>query len=59
MEPVRHPSRFALEVRERAIPPVEEQAREHASEWAAIRSLAEEPGRRDVTLYRWVRHGEP
>jgi hypothetical protein len=59
MEPMGHPSRFASEIRERAIRIVEEQAREQASEWAAIRSVAEKLGCRDDTLRRWVRHAEP
>ena len=43
------PSRYALELRERAIRLVEEQAAEHPSQWAAIASIAS-PGvhRRDA-----------
>ena len=34
-------TRYSPEVRERAVRPVQEQVREHASAWAAIVSMAE------------------
>jgi transposase len=52
------PSRFAPEVRERAVRMVEEQAKDHPSQWAAIRSVAEKLGCRDETSLRWVRQAE-
>ena len=36
------PSRFSPEVRERAVRMVFEHAQDHASQWAAITSIAEE-----------------
>ncbi len=52
------PTRFAPEVRERAVRLVEEQTKELPSQWAAIRSVAEKLGCRDETLRRWVRQAE-
>jgi transposase len=37
---------------------VEEQAKEHPSEWAAMGSVAEKLGCRTETLRRWVRQAE-
>ena len=52
------PTRFSPEVRERAVRMVEEQAKEHPSEWAAMRSVSEKLGCRTETLRRWVRQAE-
>ena len=49
------PSRYSPEVRERAVRLVAEQAGEHSSEWAAIRSIAEKIGCTAETLRKWVR----
>lgn len=51
------PSRYALELRERAIRLVEEQAAEHPSQWAAIASIAS-PGCTGETLRKGVRQAE-
>jgi transposase len=48
-------SRFSPEVRDRAVRMVLEHAEEHASQWAAIRSIAEKIGCAAVTLRHWVR----
>jgi transposase len=50
--------RFSPEVRERAIRLVREQAHDHASQWAAIRSIAPKLGCTTETLRRWVRQDE-
>ncbi len=52
------PSRYSPEVRERAVRLVEEQIREHDSEWAAIRSVAAKLGCTTETLRKWVRQAE-
>ena len=53
------PSRFSPEVRERAVRMVVEHAQEHASQWAAITSIAEKKiGCAAETLRSWVRHAE-
>ena len=49
------PSRYSPEVRERAVRLVLEHAREHDSEWAAIRSIAAKIGCSSETLRHWVR----
>ena len=49
------PNRYAPEVRERAVRLVEEQLREHDSEWAAMRSVATKLGCTTETLRKWVR----
>jgi transposase len=51
-------TRYAPEVRERAVRLVLEQAREYASQWTAIRSIAEKMGCTPETLRRWVRRVE-
>ncbi len=52
------PSRYAPEVRERAVRLVEEQLREHDSEWAAMRSVAAKLGCTTETLRKWVRQAQ-
>src|SRR5437867_11813323 len=52
------PSRFSPEVRERAVRMVFEHAPEHASQWAAITSIAEKIGCAAETLRSWVRQAE-
>ena len=52
------PSRFSPEVRERAVRMVFEHTQDHASQWAAITSIAEKIGCASETLRSWVRQGE-
>jgi transposase len=52
------PSRYAAEVRERAVRMVSEQRREYPSEWATIRSIAEKFGVKTETLRQWVRRAQ-
>src|SRR2546427_3404789 len=52
------PSRFSPEVRERAVRMVFEHAQEHASQWAAITSIAEKIGCAAETLRSGVRRAE-
>ena len=49
------PSRYAPEVRERAVRMVREHGAEHPSQWAAIASIASKLGCTSETLRRWVR----
>ena len=51
-------TRYPQELRERAVRMVLEHRREYASEWAAIRSLAEKFGTTPETLRLWVRRAE-
>jgi transposase len=51
-------TRFSPEVRERAVRMVVEQAAAHASQWAAIKSIAEKIGCNPETLRAWVRRHE-
>jgi transposase len=51
-------SRFSPEVRERAVRMVFEHAQDHASQWAAITSIAEKIGCAAETLRSWVRQAE-
>ena len=51
-------SRFSPEVRERAVRMVFEYADKHASQWAAICSIAEKIGCTAETLRHWVRQAE-
>jgi transposase len=50
--------RFSPEVRDRAVRMVLEHANEHASQWAAITSIAEKIGCAAETLRSWVRQAE-
>ncbi len=52
------PSRYAPEVRERAIRMVREHGAEHSSQWAAIASIASKLGCTAETLRKWVRQAE-
>ena len=52
------PSRYSLEVRERAIRMVQEQTPAHGSQWAAVRSVAEKLGCHPETLRSWMRRHE-
>jgi transposase len=58
MEPMGRPSKYAPEVRERAIWMVREHGAEHPSQWAAIASIASKLGCTTETLRRWVRQAE-
>lgn len=51
-------SRYAPEVRERAVRLVLEQEREHESQWATISSIASKVGCTPETLRKWVRQAE-
>jgi transposase len=52
------PSKYAPELRERAVRMVFEHAEEHPSQWATIRSVAEKLGCTTEALRRWVRQAE-
>ncbi len=49
---------YSPEVRERAVRMVLEQTKEHASQWAAIESIAAKIGCVPQTLHEWVRRAE-
>ncbi len=52
------PSRYAPEVRERAVRMVFEPEGEYESQWAVIRSIATKIGCTSETLRHWVRQAE-
>ncbi len=52
------PSKYAPEVRERAVRMVFAHQGEHRSQWAAICSIAEKVGCTSETLRKWVRKAE-
>jgi transposase-like protein len=52
------PSRYAPEVRERAVRMVAESEKEYSSEWAAMVSIAAKFGCTAETLRHWVRQGQ-
>ena len=52
------PSRYAPEVRERAVAMVFDHEGEYDSQWAAIRSIAHKIGCSSETLRIWVRRSE-
>ena len=52
------PNKYSPELRERAVRMVFDQAPEHSSQWAAIRSVAEKRGCTSEALRRWVRQAE-
>ncbi len=51
-------TRYAPEVRERAVRLVFEHQGEHASQWAALSSIASKIGCTPETLRKWVRRAE-
>jgi transposase len=51
-------NRFSPEVRERAVRMVLEHGGDHASQWAAISSIASKIGCTGETLRNWVRQAE-
>lgn len=55
---MRRRSPFSPEFRERAIRMVLDQAPQHGSQWAAIRSIAAKVGCHQATLRNWVRKHE-
>ena len=58
METKRTVKPYPAELRERSVRMVREQAREHVSEWAAMRSVAAKVGCTAETLRQWVRQAE-
>ena len=52
------PSSFSPEVRERSVRMVLENGGQHASRWAAVRSVAEKIGCSAETLRKWVERVE-
>jgi transposase-like protein len=58
MEAMGRQSKFAPEVRERAVGLVREALQGHDSEWAAITSVAEKIGCSPEALRKWVRQAQ-
>jgi transposase len=58
MDPMGRPSKYSPESRERAVRLVQEHTADHASQWAAIRSVGEKLGCSLEALRRWVRQAE-
>jgi transposase-like protein len=58
MEPMARPSKYAPELRERAVRMVFDHTGEHPSQWVAIRSVAEKIGCPTEVLRRWVRQAK-
>jgi transposase len=58
MEPMGRLTKYAPELRERAVRMVFEHGGEYPSQWAAIRSVAEKIGCATEVLRRWVRQAE-
>ena len=52
------PSRYSVEVRERAVRMLWEHREEYESEWAAMESIAPKIGCTAETLRKWVRQAE-
>ena len=52
------PTRYAPEVRERAVRMVREHQAEHGTQWATIQSIAAKIGCTAETLRQWVRQAE-
>jgi transposase len=58
MEPMPKGTRYSPELRERAVRMVFDDAHDHPSQWATIRSVAEKLGCTVEALRRWVRQAE-
>jgi len=50
--------KYSLEVRERAVRMMQEHQGEHASQWAAIESIAAKMGCSTQTLWSWVKQAQ-
>jgi transposase-like protein len=58
MEKAKTANRYSVEVRSRAVRMVSEHGADHASQWAAIGSIAAKIGCTAETLRGWVRQAE-
>jgi transposase len=58
MEPMARKGRYSPEFRERAVRLVQEHLKDHPSQWATMRSVAEKLGCTIEALRRWVRQAE-